>query len=133
MQVDELGAFAVVSHSGHEFLEVRALVGGELVSGVPQVVKVNARQAGNGQGGEPDAAAKFEWDSGEPVEVTKTSAEGRGSQSRCLRRSGTISSRKADTVIVAGQVYATLSVEEAIRDLSTTIGSAIGRLISFIY
>jgi hypothetical protein len=31
-----------VSHLGHEFLQVRARVGRELVPGVPQVVKVHA-------------------------------------------------------------------------------------------
>jgi len=35
----------------------RALVGGELVPGVPQVVKVNALQADSGQRGQPDPIA----------------------------------------------------------------------------
>ena len=53
VQVDERGAFGVVPHPHHEFPEVRARVGGELVPGVPQVVKVNALQADSGQGGKP--------------------------------------------------------------------------------
>jgi hypothetical protein len=60
VQVDERGAFAVVSHPGHEFLEVRARVGSELVSGVPQIVKVDALQADRGQGRKPDAIPEFE-------------------------------------------------------------------------
>ena len=39
MQVDHGGALAVVSHTDHEFPKVRARVGGELVAGMPQVVK----------------------------------------------------------------------------------------------
>jgi hypothetical protein len=59
VQVDERGAFGVVPHPDHEFPEVRARVGGELVPSVPQVVKVNALQADSGQGGKPDANAEI--------------------------------------------------------------------------
>jgi len=59
VQVDERGAFGVVPHPGHEFPEVRARVDGELVSGVPQVVKMNALQADGGQGGKPHAVAEI--------------------------------------------------------------------------
>ena len=42
VQVDQRGPLAVVPHPDHEFFEVRARVGGELVPGVLQVMKVNA-------------------------------------------------------------------------------------------
>jgi hypothetical protein len=38
MQVDERSAGAVVAHARHELTRVRARVGNELVSGVPQVM-----------------------------------------------------------------------------------------------
>ena len=47
-------------HTDHEFLKVRARVGGELVAGVPQVVKMDALQADSGQRGKPDAAAEVQ-------------------------------------------------------------------------
>ena len=75
----------------------RALVGGELVPGVPQVVKVNALQADRAIAGSQIRLRTFEWDSGEPVELAKTSAPDEGSQPRCLRTSGTIRSGKATT------------------------------------
>jgi len=52
------GALAVVSHPGHKFLEVRARVSGQLVTRVPEVVKVKALQADSGQRRQPDAAAE---------------------------------------------------------------------------
>jgi hypothetical protein len=59
VQVDERGALAVVAHPGHEFLEIRARVGGDLVPSVPQVVKVDALQADGGQGRKPDPIAEI--------------------------------------------------------------------------
>jgi hypothetical protein len=56
VQVGQRGALAVVSHPDHEFLGIRARVGGELISGVPQVVKVDALQADSGESRQPDAA-----------------------------------------------------------------------------
>ena len=44
--------------SGPEFLRIRARVGGELISGVPQVVQVEAIQADSGQSRQPHAAAE---------------------------------------------------------------------------
>jgi hypothetical protein len=48
VKVDESGPCAVVSRVLHQFAEARARVGGELVAGMAQVVKVNAGQADSG-------------------------------------------------------------------------------------
>jgi hypothetical protein len=58
VQVDQRGALAVVSHPGHEFLRIRARVGSELISGLPQIVKVDALQTDSGESRQPDTAAE---------------------------------------------------------------------------
>jgi hypothetical protein len=45
MQVDERGASTVVAHARHQLTRICARIGDELVSGMPQVVKVSADQA----------------------------------------------------------------------------------------
>ena len=45
MEVDESGPRAVVAHVLHQFAEARARVSRELVAGMAQIVKMNARQA----------------------------------------------------------------------------------------
>jgi hypothetical protein len=77
VQVDHGGVLAVVSHPDHEFPGVRARVGGELLAGVPQVVKVNALQADGGENGQPHTAAE--------VGVRERRA-GRGSEDERRRR-----------------------------------------------
>ena len=59
MQVDERGPGAVVAHALHQLTRVRARVGGELVSGMAKIVKVDADQAGSGKRGHPDAAIEI--------------------------------------------------------------------------
>jgi hypothetical protein len=58
VQVDQGRTRAVVAHPFHEFPGVRALVGDELIASVPQVVEVDAGQAGRGEGGQPDTATE---------------------------------------------------------------------------
>jgi hypothetical protein len=50
VEVDERGPRAVVAHVLHQFAKARARVGGELVAGMAQVVKVNAGQADSSYG-----------------------------------------------------------------------------------
>jgi hypothetical protein len=50
VKIDERGPRAVVAHVFHQFAEACARVGGELVAGMAQVVKVNAGQADSGNG-----------------------------------------------------------------------------------
>lgn len=59
MQVDQRGALGVLPHPGHEFLEVRARVGGHLVAGMTEIVEVNAVEADSGQRGKPDTLAEI--------------------------------------------------------------------------
>lgn len=58
MQVDERDAGAVVAHACLQFAGVGGRVGDELISAVPQVVKVGANQAGSGECGHPGAAVE---------------------------------------------------------------------------
>jgi hypothetical protein len=71
VKVDQRGALGALPHPGHEFLGVRACIGGELVAGVPQVVEVDAFQTDSGQAGSQTRWRKLEWESGDPVELLK--------------------------------------------------------------
>jgi hypothetical protein len=73
VQLDERGTLAVVSYPGHEFLGIGARIGGELVAGVPQVVKVKASRLTAVRTGSQTRRRKLECASGEPVELAKTS------------------------------------------------------------
>lgn len=42
--VDDRGALAVVAHPGHQILQARAAGGREVVPGVPEIMKVQARR-----------------------------------------------------------------------------------------
>ena len=72
MQLDERGTLAVVSHPGHEFLGIGARIGGELVAGVPQVVKVKASRPTAVRAGSQTRRRKLECASRDPVELAKT-------------------------------------------------------------
>jgi hypothetical protein len=56
VQVDQGGALAVVAHAVHQLAERRPSGGGQGVSGVPQVMKVQAGDSGRLERGEPAAA-----------------------------------------------------------------------------
>jgi hypothetical protein len=43
--IDDRGALAVVAHPGHQILQARAAGGREVVPGVPEIMKVQARCA----------------------------------------------------------------------------------------
>jgi hypothetical protein len=43
--IDDSGALTVVAHPGHQILQARAAGGSEVVSGVPEIMKVQARCA----------------------------------------------------------------------------------------
>lgn len=60
VQVDQRSALTVIPHPGHELLEVRVRVGGELIAGVPKAVKVATLGAGSGQRVQPRPVVKFQ-------------------------------------------------------------------------
>ena len=54
-EVDERGPRAVVAHVVHQFAEVRARVCGKLVTGMAQIVEVDAGQVDSGKSRQPNA------------------------------------------------------------------------------
>ena len=75
--VDHRGPLAVMPHPCHQVLETCSAVGGELVSGMAQVVEVQARQAeGPTAWDQADSLAKPLRRSGPPLTPEKISAPG---------------------------------------------------------
>ena len=58
MQVDQHSTWAVVAHPRHEFPRIGTRSGGELVAGMPQIMKVDPGQPDCSERGEPDATAE---------------------------------------------------------------------------
>jgi len=93
MLVDDRGAFAVVAHPGHQFLQARAASCRQVVPGVPEIAKVQAFGANRADGVRPGrhlveiaAAQRAALDPGK----LRASASGPTNRDRCSRRAGII-------------------------------------------
>lgn len=58
VQVDQRSSCTAMPHAVHQLTQVRARTGGQGVSGMPQVVKVDTRTADLSDGGQPDTAVE---------------------------------------------------------------------------
>jgi hypothetical protein len=84
VQVDQRGPAAGVAHALHQLAQVRLGVRDQPVPGVPQIVKVNVGQAGNGDRGQPRPRRTLTRTQSRPKEQAGVGrpprAQGRGSR-----------------------------------------------------
>ena len=87
----------VVAHPCHEFPRIRARIGGELVTGMSQVVNVDLRQPDRSERREPDPTPEVGVGKRPSPGLVNASGATSGSAARCVRRSGTIRLAKTTT------------------------------------
>ena len=94
--VDQGSTGAAVSHAGHQLSQARTGTGREVVSGMPQIVEVDAGQASGLQRREPDPAPEVPRRSGAPPGPVKIRSvwPGEVKHVRCQLRTGETRSGK---------------------------------------